>query len=149
MISLNLCHRCGAWIELGSHCAGRAFCVFLCIFVLRGASGPGPGFFDSQKHFNPPVVLLLTVLGRWSLCFSYSVWLCGLCCGTLRVLRSSRALCPRISSFLLVIASLGEGELVCVLLVRLIVCFVRVRFCHYSLPLGVEGLAAVCDCGTP
>ena len=35
------------------------------------------------------------------------------------------------------------------LLVHLFVCFVRVSFCHFSLPLGVGGLAAVCDCGTP
>ena len=33
----------------------------------------------------------------------------------------------------------GEKELVCVLLVHLFVCFVRVTFCHFSLPLGVGG----------
>ena len=38
--------------------------------------------------------------------------------------------------FSIVIALLGEG-LVCVLLVHLFVCFVRVSFCHFSLPLGV------------
>ena len=34
-------------------------------------------------------------------------------------------------------------------LVHLFVCFVRASFCHFSLPLGVRGLAAVCDYGTP
>ena len=43
----------------------------------------------------------------------------------------------------------GKRELVRVLLVHLFVCFVRVSFCHFSLPLGVGVLAAVCDCGTP
>ena len=32
---------------------------------------------------------------------------------------------------------LGKRELVCVLLVHLFICFVRVSFCHFSLPLGV------------
>ena len=45
--------------------------------------------------------------------------------------------------------SFGEEELVCVLLVHLFVCFVRVSVCPFSLSLGVGGLAAVCDCGTP
>ena len=34
---------------------------------------------------------------------------------------------------------LGKRELVYVLLVHLFVCFVRVSFCHFSLPLGVGG----------
>ena len=33
----------------------------------------------------------------------------------------------------------GKRELVCVLLIHLFVCFVRVTFCHFSLPLGVGG----------
>ena len=35
------------------------------------------------------------------------------------------------------ITSRGKGELVYMLLVHLFVCFVRVSFCHLSLPLGV------------
>ena len=31
--------------------------------------------------------------------------------------------------------------------VHLFVCFTRICFCSFSLPLG--GLAAVCDCGIP
>ena len=34
---------------------------------------------------------------------------------------------------------LGKRELVCVLLVHLFVCFVRVSCCHFSLPLAVGG----------
>ena len=57
----------------------------------------------------------------------------------LHILKSSRALCPRVSSFILALRSprLGKRELVCVLLVQLFVCFVRVSFGHVSLPLGV------------
>ena len=60
------------------------------------------------------------------------------CCGEWKN-RSSRALCPRVSSFLLALWSprLGKRELVCVLIVHLFVCFVHVSFCHFSLPLGV------------
>ena len=43
---------------------------------------------------------------------------------------------------------LGRRDLVCVLLVHLFVCFVRVSFCHFLFLLG-SGLAVVCDCGTP
>ena len=57
------------------------------------------------------------------------------------VLKSSRALCPRVSSFFLALRSprLRKRELVCVLLMHLFVYFVRVSFCHFSLPLGVGG----------
>ena len=77
--------------------------------------------------------MLLTVLRRESRCCSYSVLFCGLYYGALHVLKSSRALCPRVSSFLLALWSprLGKRELVCVLLVHLFVCFVRVSFCHF------------------
>ena len=57
------------------------------------------------------------------------------------VLKSSRALCPRVSSFLLALRSprLGKRGMVNVLLVRLFCLFVRVCFCHFSFPLGVGG----------
>ena len=69
------------------------------------------------------------------------MWLCGLYYGALHVLKTPSALCPRVSSFLLALGSprLGKREMVCVLLVHLFVCFERVSFCHFSLPLGVEG----------
>ena len=85
--------------------------------------------------------MLLTVQTRWSRCWSYAVWLCSLYYGALHVLKSSRALCPRVSSFLLAWWSprLGKRELVCVLLLHLFVRFVRVSFCYFSLPLGARG----------
>ena len=48
--------------------------------------------------------------------------------------------------FSIVITSLGEERAG---LCASRVCFVCVSFCHFSLPLGVGGLAVVCDCGTP
>ena len=88
------------------------------------------GFFiwHNQALLNPLKFIPLTVLRRWSRCCSYSVWLCGLYYWTLRVLKSSRALCPHASSFLLAFWSprLGKRELVCVLLVHLFVLYVLV-----------------------
>ena len=85
--------------------------------------------------------MLLAVLRRWSRCCSYSVLRCGLYSEALHVLESSRILWPRNSSFLLALWSprLGKRELICVLLVHLFVCFVRVGVCHFSLSLGVGG----------
>ena len=60
--------------------------------------------------------------------------------GALHVLKSCLALCPRVSSFFfsIVITSLGEeGASLCAS--RVFVCFVRVSFCPFSLPLGVGG----------
>ena len=73
------------------------------------------------------------------------MWLCGLYYEALHVLKSSRALCPRVSSFFL--ALLSQRELVCVLLVHLFVCFVRVSLSFFS-SSWCRGLAAVCYCGT-
>ena len=53
----------------------------------------------------------------------------------LHVLKSSRAFCPRVSSFFL--AFWEEGAGLCVS--SAFVCFVRVSFCHYSISLGVGG----------
>ena len=82
----------------------------------------------------------LTVLRRWSRC-SYSMWLCGLYYGALHVLKSSCDLCPCESSFLLALRSprMMKRELICVVLVHLFVCFVRVSFCPFSLPIYVGG----------
>ena len=70
-------------------------------------------------------------------------------------LNSFRALCPRGSSFLLAVWSprLGKRELVCVLLVHLFVCFVRVSFfttpssvCYRSFLGGSSGVIFIlCD----
>ena len=78
---------------------------------------------------------------QWSRCCSHSVWLCGLYYGALHVLKSSCNLCPRVSSFLLALhcdhLALGRGSWsVCFSCICL---FVRVSFCHFSLPFGVGG----------
>ena len=43
------------------------------------------------------------------------------------------------SFFLVLLPRLCKRELVCVLLLHLFVCFVRVSNCHFSLSLGVGG----------
>ena len=103
-------------------------------------------FVDSKSILNPPAptpgkFMLITVLRLWSRCWSYSVWLCGVYYGALNVLKACLALCPRVSLFLLAFGSsrFGKRNLVYVSLVHLFVCFVRVSFCPFSLPLGVGG----------
>ena len=66
--------------------------------------------------------------------------LCGLYHGTLNVLKSSHALCPRFSvCFSILITSLGEeGAGLCAS--RTFVClFCACMFLSFSRPLGVEG----------
>ena len=66
---------------------------FLCVSVLRVASGPRVTLASCKSDLNPtphPWFTLLTVLRRWSLCQSYSLLLCGLfyeaiCCMSFHV----------------------------------------------------------------
>ena len=51
---------------------------FLCISVLRVASGPRVKLASSKGALNPQWFILLTVLRQWSQCWSYSLLLCGL-----------------------------------------------------------------------
>ena len=51
---------------------------FLCISVLRVASGPRVKLASFKSALNPRWFTLLTVLRRWSQCKSYSLVLCGL-----------------------------------------------------------------------
>ena len=54
------------------------------------------------------------------------------------IINSTKTVCNVSKSLRHVLSPrLGNRELVCVLLVHLFVCFVRVSFCHFSLPLGV------------
>ena len=105
-------------------------------------------------HTHPPPprqYMLLAVLRRQSRCF-YSVWLRGLYYGALHVLKSSRALCPLVSSFLVAFCSprLGKRVLVCVLLAHLFLFLFRTcSFLPFFSPSWCRGLAAVCVCGTP
>ena len=84
--------------------------------------------FLPPPPLQPPVVYAIDRSKAVVPLCSYSVWLCGLYYGALHVLKSSRALRPRVSSFLLALWSsrLGRRELVCVLLVHLFVLYVLV-----------------------
>ena len=82
---------------------------FLCVSVLRVASGPGVGLAGCGGALNPRWFALLTVLGWWSRCWSYSLLLCGLfceavCCVSFRVSFCSCVFGP----FSIAITSLGE-----------------------------------------
>ena len=83
-----------------------------------------------------PVVYatLPAVLRRWSLCYSYFVWVCGLYDGAFYV----QFYLAFSFLFSTVITSLGKRELAYIVLVHLFVYFARVNFCPFSLPLGVE-----------
>ena len=122
---------------------------FLCIYVLRVASGPRVKLASCKSALNPPVVcstdrskavvpvLVLLLVALWfilrgDLLYGFPCVILFLCFSVLLVLRLPR---------------LGKRELILVLLVRLFgLCFFR--FVGFSSSLGL-GRAAVCDCGTP
>ena len=90
--------------------------------------------------------MLLTVPSRWFRCCSYSVWL-FFCCffftmgaSFFKVFHCSLSSCF-FNLFSIVITSLVEEGtgLTGVILAHFFVCFWRVSFCHFSLPLGVGG----------
>ena len=63
---------------------------FLCISVLRVASGPRVKLASCKSALKPRWFALPTVLRRWSRCKSYFLLLCGLfyeaiCCMSFRV----------------------------------------------------------------
>ena len=88
--------------------------------------------------------MLLTVLMRWSRYCSYSVrqalWFILRGASWFGVFPCSLSSCFVIP-FVIVITSLGKvGAGLCTSRpVHLFVCFVRVSFCHFSLPFGVGG----------
>ena len=51
---------------------------FLCISVLRVASGPRVNWLAVKMLKTPRWFILMIVLRRWSRCWSYSLLLCGL-----------------------------------------------------------------------
>ena len=73
---------------------------FLCVSVLEVASGPRVKLASCKSALNPRWFALLTVLRRWSRCYSYSLLLCGLFCGAICCM----SFCP----FSIAITSLGE-----------------------------------------
>ena len=122
---------------------------FLCIYVLRVASGPRVKFASCKSALNPPMVcstdrskavvpvLVLLLVALWfilrcDLLYVFPCVILFLCFSVLLVLR---------------LLGLGKRELILVLFVRLFVCA--------CLDLSVSssswglGRVAVCDCGTP
>ena len=51
---------------------------FLCVSVLRVASGHRVKLASCKNALNPAGFTVLTVIRRWSRCWSYSLLLCGL-----------------------------------------------------------------------
>ena len=118
---------------------------FLCVSVLRVASGPRVKLASCKSALNPPVVystdrskavvpvIVLLFVALWfilrgDLLYVFLCVILFLCFSVLLVLRLPR---------------LGKRELILVLFVRL-VRFVLVWICRFSLPLGVwEGLRFV------
>ena len=122
---------------------------FLCVSVLRVASGPRVKLASCKSALNPPVVcsadrskavvpvLVLHFVALWfilrgDLLYVFPCVILFLCFSVLLVLRLPR---------------LGKRELILVLFVRLFgLCLFE--FVGFLLLLGL-GRAAVCDCGTP
>ena len=115
---------------------------FLCISVLRVASGPRVKLANCKSALNPGWFTLLTVLRRWSRCYSFL--LCGYCTRRFVVCLSvCHFVLVFFSPFSIAITSLGkERAKLCAF--RTFVRFVLVWICRFSLPLGVwEGLRFV------
>ena len=122
---------------------------FLCISVLRVASGPRVKLASCKSALTPPVVcstdrskavvpvLVLLFVALWfilrgDLLYVFPCVILFMCFSVLLVLRLPR---------------LGKRELILVLFVRLFgLCLFR--FVGFIFLLG-SGKAAVCDCGTP
>ena len=75
--------------------------IYFCIKKYIGTQGEVCRQIKIFLTPPPQYFVVLTVLRRWSRCCSYSVWLYGLYYGALHGVKSSRALCPGLSSFLL------------------------------------------------
>ena len=128
---------------------------FLCISVLRVASGPRVKLAGCKKCFkpNPPTsppppvrtrwFILLTILRQWSPGADLTLG----CFVVYSTRRFVFLFCSCVFSlFSIAITSLG-GERANLSAFRTFVWFALVWFCLFPLPLGVW--VAACDCGTP
>ena len=122
---------------------------FLCISVLRVASGPRVKLASCRSALTPPHphhrrwFALLTVLRWWSRCYSYSLVLCGLFCEAICCM-SCLFVLVFVSPFSIAIISLRE-ERANLSAFRMFDRFVLVWICRFPpLPLDVwEGLRFV------
>ena len=113
---------------------------FLCVSVLRVASGPMVKLASSK---SPRWFTLLTVLRRWSRCLSYSLSLCGSTRRFVVCLSVCHFVLVFFSRFNIAITSLWE-ERANLSAFRTFVRFVLVWICRFPLPLWVwEGLRFV------
>ena len=118
---------------------------YLCVSVLRVASGPKKKLASCKSALNHMVFTLLTVLRRWSRGWSYSLLLCGLFYEAtwFYVLILCYFVLVFFSPFSIAITSLGE-ERANLSAFRTFVRFVFVWFYRFPLPLGVwKGLRFV------
>ena len=93
---------------------------FLCVSVLRVASGPRVKLASCKSALNPRWFTLLNVLRRWSRCWSCSLLLCGLFYETICFMSYLVSFCSCVfSHFSIAITSLGGKKLILVLFVRL------------------------------
>ena len=117
---------------------------FLCISVLRVASGHRVKLVSCKSALNPRRFTLLAVLRRWSRCWSYSLLLCGLFYEAICFMSYLVSFCSCVfSPFNIAITSLGK-ERANLRAFRTFVRFVLVWICRFPLPLGVwEGLRFV------
>ena len=114
---------------------------FLCISVLRVASGPRVKLASCKSALNtappPPTprwFVLLTVLRRLSRCQSYSLLLCGLFFEAIRCMFFRVSFCSCVfQCFSIAITSLGEERAY----LSAFRTFVLVWICRFPLPLGV------------
>ena len=117
---------------------------FLCISVLRVASGPRVKLASRKSALNPRWFTLLTVLRWWSRCWSYSLLLCGLFYEAICFLSYLVSFCSCVFSPLSIAITLFGEERANLSAFRRFVRFVLVWICRFPLPLGVwEGLRFV------
>ena len=94
-----------------------------------------------KSALNPRWFILLTVLRRWSRCWSYTLLLCGLFYEAIYLKSCLVLFCSCVfffSPFSIAIISLGE-ERANLSAFRTFVRFALVCFCLFPLPLGVWG----------
>ena len=116
------------------------FCFLFYWLSLRVASGPRVKLASRKSVLNPRWFTLLTVLRRWSRCFSFSLLLCGLFYEAICFMSYLVLFCYVFSPFSIAITSLRE-ERAYLSAFHTFVRFVLVWFCRFPLPLGVwEGL---------
>ena len=116
-----------------------AYC--LCIFVLWIHRDQGWSLSTVKNIFTPPPVVYATDRSKAVVPVLFLILCSFVVYTTGRLMfKSLLVLFVLVSPFVLAFWSprLGKKELVFVLLVHLFVCFARVCFCPFSLPLGVE-----------